>query len=108
MAVAETRQPAMRSEAAATIGVRLAKARVHMFLLLIGILWLIPAAGLFVTSLLPAATANARGWWHFFGKPSEATSPWSCRNGKATIGPPAPSMVTGRPACSRCSLRMGG
>ena len=40
---------------------------------MIGILWLIPAAGLFVTSLLPAAAANAEGWWHVFSKPSELT-----------------------------------
>ena len=73
MAVAETTQPATLGEAPQSIGVRLAKAPVHLFLLLIGILWLIPAAGLFVTSLLPAATANARGWWHVFGKPSETT-----------------------------------
>ncbi|HEY8787117.1 MAG TPA: carbohydrate ABC transporter permease, partial [Candidatus Limnocylindria bacterium] len=73
MAVAEVRQPAMRDEARETLAVRIAKLPVHLFLLLIGILWLIPAAGLFVTSLLPAATANARGWWHVFSKPSEAT-----------------------------------
>lgn len=73
MAVAEVRQPALRDEAHETLAVRIAKLPVHLFLLLIGILWLIPAAGLFVTSLLPAATANARGWWHVFSKPSEVT-----------------------------------
>ena len=73
MATAEVSQPALREKAPETLAVRLAKAPIHLFLLLIGILWLIPAAGLFVTSLLPAAIANASGWWHDFSKPSELT-----------------------------------
>ena len=75
MAVAEVSQPAMRSEATETFGHKLARAPLHLLLLVIGILWLIPAAGLFVTSLLPPAVANATGWWHVFSKPSELT--WS-------------------------------
>ena len=42
-------------------------------LVLVGILWLIPAAGLFVTSLLPPEVSNAEGWWNVFKKPSELT-----------------------------------
>ena len=74
MAVAEAAQTRVRTtEARESLGVRLARAPIHLFLLFVGILWLIPAAGLFVTSLLPAAVANAEGWWHVFGKPSELT-----------------------------------
>ena len=73
MATAEVSQPALREKAPETLAVRIAKAPIHLFLLFIGILWLIPAAGLFVTSLLPAAAANAEGWWHVFSKPSELT-----------------------------------
>jgi alpha-glucoside transport system permease protein len=75
MAVAEVRQPALRAEPAESFGHRIANAPIHLFLLAIGILWLIPAAGLFVTSLLPPAVANATGWWHVFSKPSQLT--WS-------------------------------
>jgi alpha-glucoside transport system permease protein len=76
MAVAEeVRQPAVRTAPRESIGHRLASVPINLFLLFIGILWLIPAAGLFVTSLLPPAVANATGWWHVFSKPSEIT--WS-------------------------------
>jgi alpha-glucoside transport system permease protein len=33
----------------------------------------LPAAGLFVTSVLPKDIANASGWWNVFSKPSEIT-----------------------------------
>ena len=76
MAVAEeVRQPAVRTAPSESIAHRLTHAPLNLFLLIIGILWLIPAAGLFVTSLLPPAVANATGWWHVFSKPSELT--WS-------------------------------
>jgi alpha-glucoside transport system permease protein len=76
MAVAEeVRQPAVRAAPSESFAHRLTHAPLNLFLLIIGILWLIPAAGLFVTSLLPPAVANATGWWHVFSKPSELT--WS-------------------------------
>jgi alpha-glucoside transport system permease protein len=76
MAVAEeVRQPVVRAAPSESIAHRLTHAPLNLFLLIIGILWLIPAAGLFVTSLLPPAIANATGWWHVFSKPSELT--WS-------------------------------
>jgi alpha-glucoside transport system permease protein len=71
MAAADVSQPAMRSEA--TFRNRIANAPVNFFLLLIGIAWLVPAAGLFVTSLLPPEVSNAEGWWNVFSKPSELT-----------------------------------
>jgi alpha-glucoside transport system permease protein len=74
MAVAEVRQPALRSDVAPmTIRQRLAKVPLNLFLVLVAILWVLPAAGLFVTSVLPKDIANASGWWNFFSKPSEAT-----------------------------------
>ncbi|MDP8911205.1 MAG: carbohydrate ABC transporter permease [Actinomycetota bacterium] len=50
-----------------------AKAPVHLILVLVGIFWLIPTTGLFVTSLLPAAEQAQGGWWNFFSKPSSWT-----------------------------------
>jgi alpha-glucoside transport system permease protein len=75
MAVAEVSQPALRSDVSLTLTQRIARAPIHLVLAAIGLLWLIPAAGLFFTSLLPPAIANASGWWHVFSKPSELT--WS-------------------------------
>lgn len=73
MAAAEVSQPALRSDVTGGFRHRLASAPVHLLLLFVGILWLIPAAGLFVTSLLPPAISNAEGWWNVFKKPSELT-----------------------------------
>jgi alpha-glucoside transport system permease protein len=50
-----------------------AKAPVHVVLVLIGVLWLVPTFGLLITSLLPATTFNNDGWWTFFSEPSLAT-----------------------------------
>jgi alpha-glucoside transport system permease protein len=53
----------------------LAKAPVHLLLLLLGLLWLVPTLGLFLTSILPAQAFTVKGWWQIFSKPSLAT--WS-------------------------------
>jgi alpha-glucoside transport system permease protein len=74
MAVAEVRQPALRAEVAPmTLGQRLAHVPLNLFLLVVALLWILPAAGLFVTSVLPKDVANASGWWNVFSKPSEIT-----------------------------------
>jgi len=73
MAAAEVSQPAMRSGGGSAWRHRLANTPVNIFLVFVGLLWLIPAAGLFVTSLLPAEISNAEGWWNVFSKPSELT-----------------------------------
>ena len=51
------------------------KAPVNIFLILLGLLWLIPTLGLFLTSILPAQAFTVKGWWQIFSKPSLAT--WS-------------------------------
>jgi alpha-glucoside transport system permease protein len=74
MATAEVSQPALRADTAdATLAQRIARLPLHGLLAFIAILWIVPAAGLFVTSLLPPAIANAQGWWNVFSKPSELT-----------------------------------
>ena len=73
MATAEVTQPALRTRSMGSLRQRIANAPVNFFLAFIGILWLLPAAGLFVTSLLPPAVSNAEGWWNVFKKPSELT-----------------------------------
>src|SRR5699024_1249075 len=53
----------------------LAKAPVNVALAVIGVLWLVPTLGLFLTSILPASALASKGWWQIFSKPSLAT--WS-------------------------------
>ena len=59
------------------VGSRLArvlgKAPVHIVLVLLGVFWLVPTTGLFITSLLSASDAAQGGWWNFFAKPSKWT-----------------------------------
>ena len=55
-----------------------AKTPVYIALAILGVLWLIPTVGLFVTSILPASALASKGWWQIFSKPSLAT--WSNYN----------------------------
>ena len=49
------------------------KAPVHLFLVFIGLLWLVPTFGLFLTSLLPSGDINEKPWWDVIAAPSLAT-----------------------------------
>jgi alpha-glucoside transport system permease protein len=75
MAVAEARVegPVVREGLAPKILRVLGKAPVHLVLIAIGLLWLVPTFGLFLTSLMSPADISAGGWWHVFTKPSIAT-----------------------------------
>ena len=46
------------------------KAPVNIFLIFLGLLWLVPTLGLFLTSILPAQAFTVKGWWQIFAKPS--------------------------------------
>jgi alpha-glucoside transport system permease protein len=50
-----------------------AKAPVQIVLAALGLLWLVPTFGLFITSILPQSALASRGWWQIFSKPSLAT-----------------------------------
>jgi alpha-glucoside transport system permease protein len=39
---------------------------IHVFLALIGLIWLVPTLGLLVTSLRPRADIQSTGWWNIF------------------------------------------
>jgi len=74
MAVAEVRQPALRTDTESmTFGQRVARLPLHLVLAAVALLWILPAAGLFVTSILPADISNAEGWWYVFSHPSVTT-----------------------------------
>jgi alpha-glucoside transport system permease protein len=51
----------------------LTRAPVQVLLIVIGLIWLVPTIGLFMTSLLTAEDASDNGWWRIFAKPSLAT-----------------------------------
>jgi len=46
---------------------------VNLILILLGVFWLIPTLGLFLTSILPAQAFTVKGWWQIFSEPSLAT-----------------------------------
>ncbi len=74
MAVAVERPPVVIEEKRSTKVVRLiTRAPVHLVLMFIALLWLIPTAGLFITSLLTPADQAEGGWWNFLFTPSAWT-----------------------------------
>jgi alpha-glucoside transport system permease protein len=57
----------------AKIGRAVAKLPIHIFLLFIGVLWLMPTLGLFLESLLSPSDAETNGWWKVIAHPHLAT-----------------------------------
>jgi alpha-glucoside transport system permease protein len=46
---------------------------VHILLVVVGLVWLVPTIGLFLTSLLSAEDYLEGGWWQVFSEPSKFT-----------------------------------
>jgi alpha-glucoside transport system permease protein len=67
--------PDPRNTTAAKVLRVAAKAPLNLLLVVLGALWIVPTAGLFLTSILPVSSLASKGWWQFFSKPSIAT--WS-------------------------------
>jgi alpha-glucoside transport system permease protein len=67
------RAPVVEESLASKVLRFVAKSPVQLLLAFIGLLWLIPTIGLFLTSLLPAADFGTTGWWKIISKPSLAT-----------------------------------
>jgi alpha-glucoside transport system permease protein len=67
--------PAPHDNAAAKILRFIARAPVNIVLIVLGLAWLVPTIGLFITSILPASADASSGWWQIFAHPSLAT--WS-------------------------------
>jgi alpha-glucoside transport system permease protein len=67
-------EPVVLEESIATRILRVVlKAPVHVFLVVVGLFWLVPAFGLFLTSLLAPADFNRDGWWQVFREPGVMT-----------------------------------
>ena len=52
---------------------RLGRSPLHVLLVVLGLLWLVPTVGLFLTSLLSAEDYLEGGWWQVFSEPSKFT-----------------------------------
>ena len=75
-AAAETiRLPAERDSLGSRILRVLTRGPLNIVLAVIGLLWLVPTVGLFITSILPVSALASGGWWQIFTHPSVAT--WS-------------------------------
>ena len=75
MATVDAAVPAQTpSENAAARALRvIGRAPVHLVLIVVGVLWLVPTLGLFLTSLLGAEDFQDEGWWQVFSAPSKLT-----------------------------------
>jgi alpha-glucoside transport system permease protein len=58
---------------AARVGRLVAQGPLNLFLLFVGVLWLVPTIGLLLTSLLPPESIAQEGWWKILGEPSLAS-----------------------------------
>ena len=65
--------PTVDERASARILRLLGKVPVNLFLVFIGLLWLVPTLGLFLTSLLLPGDFATEGWWQVFSEPSKVT-----------------------------------
>jgi alpha-glucoside transport system permease protein len=58
---------------AAVISQRLSSGALQIVALLVGVFWLVPALGLFVSSFRSADNISGSGWWTVFTKPAQLT-----------------------------------
>jgi alpha-glucoside transport system permease protein len=65
--------PVVEESVAAKILRVATKAPVHIVLVVVGVMWLVPTLGLFLTSIMAPADFNQFGWWKTFSKPSLST-----------------------------------
>ncbi|MDQ0991213.1 carbohydrate ABC transporter permease [Streptomyces sp. V3I7] len=62
-----------RQSLGSRIAERLSGGTVRVFLVLVGLFWLVPTIGLFLSSLRSPAQMSASGWWKVFTEPSQLT-----------------------------------
>jgi alpha-glucoside transport system permease protein len=58
---------------AARISRLVSRGPLHLFLIVVGLLWIVPTLGLFLTSLMPAGDIAEKGWWKVVADPSITT-----------------------------------
>ncbi|BAU83635.1 ABC transporter permease [Streptomyces laurentii] len=73
-AVEPATQPRRVSRTAARIAARTASGAVRIFLVLVALFWLMPTAGLLLSSLRSPSDIAASGWWQVFTAPARLTT----------------------------------
>jgi alpha-glucoside transport system permease protein len=77
MAEVAAQQPIVVPNPSDTVAARIirftGKLPVNLFLAAVGLMWLVPTIGLFLSSLLAPNDFNSKGWWQIISKPSVAT-----------------------------------
>ena len=74
MATVEAAAPPVIEETTAQRILRfVARAPVHVFLVVLGVMWLVPTLGLFFTSLLSPEEFTEEGWWTILTEPAKVT-----------------------------------
>jgi alpha-glucoside transport system permease protein len=73
VAVETPRTPVVEESFPARLARYATKAPVHIALIVIGVLWLVPTFGLFVTSVMAPRDFSQMGWWKVISKPSLST-----------------------------------
>ncbi|MFJ7020367.1 carbohydrate ABC transporter permease [Streptomyces sp. NPDC101117] len=70
-------EPRTAVEGERSLGARLVSfvsgGMVRVFLIVVGLFWLVPTLGLLLSSLRPPDEMSASGWWEVFSKPSQLT-----------------------------------
>jgi alpha-glucoside transport system permease protein len=69
----EVKVPVPRERTSTKVLRILGRGPVQLVLVVIGLLWLVPTFGLFITSILPLSDLATSGWWQIFSHPSHAT-----------------------------------
>jgi alpha-glucoside transport system permease protein len=77
--VTEVDTAAPKAARAETVGVREGGWFTRITILVVVVLWLIPAAGVLITSFRPEALADSTGWWTVLGHPFRTTE-WTLEN----------------------------
>ena len=73
MATAETEPVVLEEPLSARIVRFLSRTPVYLLIAFLGVLWLIPTIGLFLTSVIDPGEIGRIGWWEILSRPSEAT-----------------------------------
>ncbi|GAA4001540.1 carbohydrate ABC transporter permease [Streptomyces sp. NBC_01352] len=70
-------EPVESVKAKRSLGARLAEGvgggLMRVFLIIVGLFWLVPTIGLLISSLRPPEEMTASGWWNVFAEPSQLT-----------------------------------
>lgn len=73
MATVAAEVPVIEESRAARILRVVGRTPVHVFLVFVGLLWLVPTTGVFLVSIMNPADFISEGWWKIFSTPSIST-----------------------------------